>query len=253
MGYSGDLAGGSGSLIKCLIVEGLATFVYSYVFLSQYAGNYNTSWRFDFGDSAFRMVSVITVLSWCGFALSGAHLNPSVTLGLMVKSKIELMKGVWYLVVQAGATFLASMVLYVNTPLSDYKDARTKWWDIVMPQARNVRNGDRYLVLPYEFIATFVFVLVFFAANVGKGGNNVIAGLIIGLGFVFCNSMIANQTYGLLNPYLYIMPRLFIMSLKDIVFYIFGPLLGGVAAAFCYEPLVGDTITEDESPLVDLN
>ena len=253
MGYSGDLAGGSGSLVKCLIVEGLATFVYSYVFLAQFAGSWASGFRVDFGDSAFKMVSVITVLSWCGFALSGAHLNPAVTLGLMVKSKIEVMKGVWYLVVQAGATFLASMVLYVNTPLSDYKDARTNWWDRAMPQARAVRNGDRYLVLPYEFIATFVFVLVFFAANVGKGGNTVIAGLIIGLGFVFCNSMISAQTFGVLNPYLYLMPRLIIMKLQDVVFYILGPLLGGVLAAFCYEPLVGDNITEDETPMVDLN
>ena len=74
MGYSGDLAGGNGSLVKCLIVEGLATFIFSYVYLQQFAGKwYNWSW--DFGDSAFRLISVVTVLSWCAFGLSGGLLH----------------------------------------------------------------------------------------------------------------------------------------------------------------------------------
>ena len=250
MGYSGDLAGGNGSLVKCLIVEGLATFIFSYVYLQQFAGKwYNWSW--DFGDSAFRLISVVTVLSWCAFGLSGAHLNPCVTVALMVKSKMEVKKGLFYLAVQAGATFIASVVLYVNTPLSDYKDTRQIWWNHVMP--RSLLGDRNYLVLPYELIATFVFVLIFFSANVGKGGDKVASGFIIGLGYIFCTSMISAYTKATLNPYFYILPRLLCMQLSDALYYLIGPLVGAVLAAFAYEPLLGDSISDDETPNTDLN
>src|SRR3990167_4808456 len=245
MGYSGELNGGN-SLVKCLIAEGLGTYVFAYVFLSGMIGNI---WA---PAPTLSLISVITVVNWVGFPLSGAHLNPSVTIAYMLKNKIEVTKGAWYLLVQLGATFAASFTLYINANIN-YSGNRVDWRDIVMPRVITFGNDKEFLAFVLEFIATFVFVLIYFAANVGKGGHNVISGFVIALGYVFCHTMIAGYTRGTINSFFYIAPRLINFKLKDILWYILGPCLGSVCAAFTYEPLLGDSVSEDESPLTDLN
>lgn len=244
MGYTGDLDGGNGFIIKNLVIEACGTFIFSYVYLNQFLTT----------NSFILFLSVLTVLNWVCFPLSGAHFNPCVTLALMAKNKIDVKKGLMYLAVQFGATFAAAFVLWINQKESSYF-GRTKgdWWDSRMPQVNKwVLNDKEYMGLFYEFMATFSFTLIFFAANVGKGGTAVIAGFIIGLGYCFANTMVFKYTGGACNPYFYIAPRLLTMTFKDIVWYIFGPILGALAAAFVYEPLVGDAISDDETPLIDL-
>ena len=248
MGYSGDLAGGSGNLFKNLLIEGLGTFIFSYVFLSGFVGR-----TFLVANSGILFPAVLTVLSWVCFPLSGAHFNPCVTLALLIKNKIEAKKGAFYILVQLAATFVASLILYLNLTEDIYnKSVKTAYWNARSPSSRII-NDKKYLTFIYEFIGTFVFVLIFFAANIGKGGTNVTAGFMIALGFLFANSMISSATCGVLNPFLYICPRLLTMDMPDILWYILGPPLGAVLAAFVYEPLIGDNISEDETPLVDLN
>lgn len=249
MGFSGELAG-SGSLIKCLVVEALGTFVFSYVYLNLLTGGGAS----NVGSMVFMFLAVLTVLNWVCFPLSGGHFNPCVTLALLVKSKIEVKKGLFYLLAQLGATFLAGLILYINLNQDNTYGTQVKnaWWNIVMPRALQV-NNNKYLTMIYEFIGTFVFILVFFAANVGKGGTNVISGFVIALGYCFANSMIYTYSRGTLNPYLYICPRLLTMDLGDILWYILGPPLGAVAGAFLYEPMIGDSISQDETPLTELN
>lgn len=245
MGYSGELNGGN-SLPRCLIAEALGTFVFSYVFLNSLIGNI---WA---PAPAIALISVVTVVNWVGFPLSGAHLNPSITIAYMLKNKIEVTKGGFYLLVQLGATFAAAMTLYLNALQTNSQD-RLVWWDVVMPRVMVFGNDKQFMAFILEFIGTFVFVLIYFAANVGKGGHNVVSGFVISLGFVFCHSMISGYTRGTLNSYFYIAPRLINFKFADILWYILGPCLGAVAGAFAYEPLLGDSVSEDETPLTDLN
>jgi glycerol uptake facilitator-like aquaporin len=245
MGYTGDLNGGS-SLLKCLVAEALGTYVFAYVYLSTlFAGG-------DASLSAIPLISVITVVNWVGFPLSGAHLNPSVTIAYMLKNKIEVTKGAFYLLVQLGATFAAALTLYLNTVA--YTGAnKLEWWNSAMPRVTVWSSTQQAFAFMMEFIATFVFILIYFSANIGKGGHNVVSGFVISLGFVFCSSMISKYTKGTLNTFFYVAPRLINFQLKDIIWYILGPVLGAICGAFAYEPLLGDSVSDDETPLTDLN
>ena len=232
----GELTGGEGSLAKNLIVEGLGTFMFAYVFLYS-------------GKSEFIFLSVVTVLNWCCFALSGAHFNPVITLSLMVKNKIDPMKGVWYMVVQFCATLLSALMVYLNDTVPHSN--RVDFWDAKSPRWRG--GSDRsFFALIYEFVGTFIFIMIYFAAVIGRGGKSAMSGFIVGLGFMFASSMIGSHTGGVLNPFFYICPRLLIMRMKDIVWYILGPCLGGILGGFAYEPLIGSSVSEDETPNTSL-
>jgi glycerol uptake facilitator-like aquaporin len=245
MGFAGELNGGS-SLPKCLIAEALGTYVFAYVFLSSLVGN---PWA---PIPAISLISVITVVNWVGFPLSGAHLNPSVTIAYMLKNKIPVAKGGFYILIQFVATFAAALTLYMNARVTDAR-ARAVWWDLTMPRVLVFDSNKQVLAFMLEFIATFVFILIYFAANVGKGGHNVISGFVIALGFVFCNSMIDSYTRGTMNTFFYVAPRLINFKFADILWYVLGPILGAVCGAFAYEPLLSDSVSEDETPLTDLN
>lgn len=254
MGFTGELAGGS-NLLKCLIMEGLGTFIYAYVQLSNYAPTSGKSKMFGItgGDLPVELLSIISVAGWVIFPLSGAHLNPCLTIGYMVKNKMPVVKGAYYLLVQLLATFIAALILFISMPIPKDSDLRTRYWDAKMPGPLGGLGTKHAGIMLFEFIGTFILILLIFAINLGKGADKPSSAFLIGCSYAFCVSMIYVFTKGTLNPYFYLVPRLLIFKLKYIHFYLLGTLGGAIAAAFAYEPFLGDYISEGEdAPEIDL-
>lgn len=148
-------------------------------------------------------------------AISGAHLNPAVTVGLWSIGKITPRDAWWYIVVQcAGAAAALSLVRILAGALP----------------------GGVVSVTPLvglgEFLGTFLLVFGVSAVVHGKAPKDT-AGLVIG-GSLLLGILIASTvSNAVLNPAV----ALGINSLS--VYHIAAPILGGILAAQCYRWLVG--------------
>src|SRR6266487_1861236 len=193
-------------------------------------------------------------------AISGAHLNPAVTLALAVRGKLPWNKVLPYWAAQVLGAFVAAAILYFV-----YKgaiDAAIGTNNIADPV-----HGVGYVFYTYpksfvgtfgafgdEFIGTALLVGLIFAITDGRnqpvqGNLNplIIGFLIVAIGASFG----ANSGYAI-NPARDFGPRLWVaivsggasLSVNNYYFWIpiVAPLLGGVVGAFIYDFTIGKVI-----------
>jgi glycerol uptake facilitator protein len=212
---------------------------------------------------------IVIILGWglavmlgiyvCG-AISGAHLNPAVTLGLAVRGKLPWNKVLPYWVAQILGAFVAALILYfvyqgaINHALNGAAIA-----DPV--------KGVGYVFYTYpksfvgtfgafgdEFIGTALLVGLIFA--IVDGRNQPVQAnlnpLIIGFLIVAIGASFGTNTGYAINPARDFGPRLWIaivsggqsLSVNNYYFWIpiVAPLAGGVVGAFVYDFTIGKVI-----------
>jgi glycerol uptake facilitator protein len=208
-------------------------------------------------------------------AISGAHLNPAVTLALAVRGKLPWSKVPLYWLAQLLGAFIAAALLYFV-----YQGAIQNAIDVAVG-SKNVADvaGGVFYTAPKSFVGTFgafgdefigtaLLVGLIFAITDGKNQpvqanlNPLIIGfLIVAIGLSFG----LNTGYAI-NPARDFGPRLWIAivsggaSLTSYTWIpIVAPLLGGVAGAFIYDFTIakviaarglaqsGDTVTTGEA------
>ncbi|MDA1278694.1 MAG: MIP family channel protein [Chloroflexi bacterium] len=165
--------------------------------------------------------------------ITGAHLNPAVTIASIVSGNLGAVTGLFYIVGQlAGATFAALL-------LDQFLWAR----DGLGVHALNVSTGDG---LAIEVILTFILVFVVFATAVDRRGNEAWAPLAIGL-VIFIDHLIAVPLTGAsMNPARSFGPALIHGAWDDHWVYWVGPVLGGLVAAIVYVFLFGEKGDRDK-------
>jgi glycerol uptake facilitator protein len=211
-------------------------------------------------------------------AISGAHLNPAVTLALAVRGKLPWNKVLPYMGSQVLGAFIAAAILFFV-----YQGA-------IMNAAggKNIADavGTVFYTAPKPFVGTFgafcdefvgTALLVGLIFAITDGRNQPVQGnlnpLIIGFIVVAIGLSFGLNTGYAINPARDFGPRLWIAivsggaSLNSYTWIpIVAPLLGGVAGAFIYDYTIakiieakhltqsGDTVTKGESvrePAVD--
>lgn len=162
--------------------------------------------------------------------VSGCHINPAITLGVVLSGRMSWKDAFGYWVGQflggiAGAAILSAIVC-------------TTGWAGGMGGANSVANaGGTCGALLVEFIATFIFVLVVLGATDSKKGAGNFAGLAIGLSLVLIHLVCINLTGTSVNPARSVGPALFVggQALKDVWVFIAAPLAGGAFAALIWK------------------
>lgn len=169
---------------------------------------------------------VVTAFAYAYGHLSGTHINPAVTIGLLVAKQIDLAKAGAYIAMQIiGGVLGAFTLMWV---LGD--QAGTLGATVLAPGVSPVQG----LVL--ETILTFFLVnTVLNAAVSGKGGAQ--AGIAIGFTLIFAIIMGGPLTGASLNPARTLGPAIATGNFADIWIYLVGPPLGGVLAALLYRVL----------------
>ncbi len=164
--------------------------------------------------------------------ISGAHINPAVTLGFLIAREIRFSTAMGYWFFQfAGAIFAARMLKGL---LPVYGDLG------VTILAENVTVTQGFFV---EIILTFFLVnAIFNTAVSGKAGN--FSGIAIGSTLVFCILMGGPLTRASLNPARTLGPAMFAgaeyAQWGNIWLYIVGPCIGAVLAALVYTGILKD-------------
>jgi aquaporin Z len=168
-------------------------------------------------------------------AISGAHLNPAVSLGMVTAGRMPAGEFVGYAVAQvAGAILGALVVLLIATGKADY----------VLATNGLGQNGygPGYLgeygltaALIFEVVATFVFVTVILGATDSKAPA-AFAGLAIGLTLAAIHLVGIQVTGVSVNPARSIGPAIFVMgdAISQLWVFIVAPLVGGALAGVVY-------------------
>lgn len=156
--------------------------------------------------------------------ISGAHINPAVTIALWFGRQIKAAEAVGYIVVQvlggiAGAYVLRFVLGGAGSGLG------------ATVLAGSVSPTQGVVV---EAVLTFLLVnTIYNTAVSGKAGNH--APVAIGLTLAFCILMGGPLTGASLNPARTLGPAIVTGNYADLWVYLVGPVIGGLAATLMYD------------------
>ena len=153
-------------------------------------------------------------------SLSGAHFNPAVTLGMVLKGKTTSEDAIGYLVAQvAGGVLASSLVLYA-TEKDTVLDTVTRHTNL---------NLDTTQTLVIEAVLTAIFVMVILRATSGDGKS---APFAIPMALVVIHLAATGVTGASVNPARSLGPAIVGGDYTDIWVYIVGPLVGAAVGYY---------------------
>lgn len=167
---------------------------------------------------------VIVAMAYSIGNISGCHINPAVSIAMLVSGKLSLKDFIGYLVAQfAGATAgAAALMAFVG------KDSGLG--------ANALYKDNIVLSLLIEVILTFVFVIAILGVT-SKKENGAVSGIVIGLTLTLVHILGISFTGTSVNPARSFGPALFVggEALASVWVFLVAPLVGGVLAALVYK------------------
>lgn len=164
--------------------------------------------------------------------VSGAHVNPAVTAGMLVTGRIAPARAVAYVIAQLAGATAAAAICKALFPVQAVADANL---GIPLPAAWATTGT----VLGLEFVMTFLLITAVFGTAVDTRGQAVkIGGFGIGLTVAFDILAGGAVTGASMNPARSFGPALVQGYWTWHALYWIAPVLGGVAAALVYEHLI---------------
>lgn len=168
-------------------------------------------------------------------AISGAHLNPAVSLGMVAAGRMSVGEFVGYAIAQIIGAILGAGILYViASGKADYTVA-TNGLGQNGYGAGYLGEYSMQAALVFEGVMTFIFVTVILGAT-ASGAPGAMAGLAIGLTLAAIHLVGINVTGVSVNPARSIGPALFVggTAISQLWLFIVAPLAGGLVAGIVY-------------------
>lgn len=170
---------------------------------------------------------VIVAMAYSIGNVSGCHINPAVSIAMLVSGKLGIVDFIGYIVAQfAGATAGAG-VLKLFAPESNLG-------------SNALFEGNIGLSILIEVILTFVFVIAILGVT-SKVENSAVSGVVIGLTLTLVHLLGIAFTGTSVNPARSFGPAILAGGeyLSSLWVFIVAPLIGGVLAALVYKFLDG--------------
>jgi aquaporin Z len=184
---------------------------------------------FAFGLSVLVMVYTIG-------RISGCHINPAITVGMLVAGKIKGNDAIFYIVFQCiGAIIAAAVLLAIASGNPDYSLAINglgqNGYGLGSPGGYSLGAG-----LIAEIVLTLIFLLVVFGAT-AKNAPAGFAGLAIGLSLTLIHLVGIPITGTSVNPARSIGPALLVggRALGQLWLFIVAPIIGAIIAALIWK------------------
>ena len=156
--------------------------------------------------------------------ISGAHLNPAVTIAFVIAKKFQIKQVLPYIVSQLAGAFLASAVLTYLFPLNE-------------TLGTTLPAGSEMQSFILEFILTFFLMLVIINVATGSKEQGMFAGLAIG-STVLLEAMFAGPICGAsMNPSRSIAPAVVSGHPEHLWIYIVAPIAGAAFAILIFKIL----------------
>lgn len=182
---------------------------------------------------------IVTAVIYALGRVSGAHINPAVTIALWATKRFPAGDAVAYIIAQCIGAAIGSLLFFFTVGM----DAVTIGGLGATAPFPGIGYGQAILV---EAIATFVLMLVIMGVAVDERAPPGFAGLIIGLTVAGLITMAGNISGASLNPARTFGPYLmdFLLGGSNLwaffPIYILGPVIGAVIAAFFYDRITAE-------------
>lgn len=182
----------------------------------------------------------VVVMAYAIGGITGCHINPAITIAMLVAGKIKISDAVVYIIAQmAGALLAAFVLMTILKGLPGFQ--MTEWalgsngWGEGYQNAYNTTSA-----FITEAVLTFLFLFVIFATT-SKWGNSTMAGLAIGLTLVLIHLVAIPITGTSVNPARSFGPAILAggKALSQLWLFIVAPIVGGIVAAVFWRMLEG--------------
>lgn len=176
---------------------------------------------------------VMLILAYAIGPVSGAHINPAVTMGFWVAGRLSTKDAVGYWVAQfvggiAGAAVLRGLFAAVPDYSTAQQGLGTDGWG--EHSMIGLGAGGAFLA---EAVLTFLFVFVVLTVTSKGGGSPLLAGAAIGFALGTVHLLGIPLTGTSVNPARSLGPAIFVGgdALSQLWLFIVAPLVGGAVAA----------------------
>jgi aquaporin Z len=177
----------------------------------------------------------VVAMAYAIGGISGCHINPAVTIGVLAAGKMEVKDAIGYIISQCIGAILGAGVLYLiasgkpGFELPEWGLGANGW-------------GEGYLggyniasALIIETVMTFLFVFVILGTT-SKFGNGAMAGLAIGVTLMLIHLVTIPVTGTSVNPARSLGPAIFSggKALAQLWLFFVAPIIGAILAAIAW-------------------
>jgi len=238
---SRTFSGSTWDVVKMMIGEFLGTFILCFLGIATCL-TWIEGEKANIVQIAFGFGLTIAGVIYMMGPISGAHINPAITVASMISGRINATKGLLYILFQSLGAIAGSGAL---------------WFIQVNP---NVGPTSFGLTLPHpamssaqallaEILLTMIFVLVFLSVTDSnwsyvKGS----ASTAIGFTATACHLAFVFGTGTSINPARSLGPAIIMAHFEHLWIYWVGPLTGSALAAFLYKALIYVPKESEEPP-----
>jgi aquaporin Z len=191
-----------------------------------------------FAGIAFTFGLAVLVMVYAIGPISGCHINPAITIAMLVAGKISVKDSIGYIIAQIiGAILASALLLLIVRELPGYNIAVNG----LGQDGYGIHSPDKYGMhagLITEIVLTFIFLIVIFGAT-AKNAAPGFAGVAIGLALVIIHLVGIPVTGVSVNPARSIGPALMVGgdALSQLWLFIVAPIAGGILAAIVWKLL----------------
>lgn len=168
---------------------------------------------------------VIVAMAYSVGNISGCHINPAVSIAMLVSGKMSIKDFIGYIIAQFAGAIAGAWVLMEAIGKESGLGTNALCGD-----------GKYFASIVIEIILTFVFVFAILGVT-SKKENGSVAGVVIGLSLTLVHILGIAFTGTSVNPARSFGPALFVggEALSNVWVFIVAPLVGGVLAALVYK------------------
>lgn len=173
--------------------------------------------------------------------VSGCHINPAVSLGMLIDGRIGIKDFIGYVISQCIGAIIAAAILMFLINSANLGGVATTGLGANGFGAASSIGISMTGALVTEIILTAVFVFTILGVTASEKTASV-AGIVIGLTLTFVHIMGIPITGTSVNPARSLGPALLLggQALSQVWVFIVGPLVGAIIAALIYKLIVKD-------------
>ncbi|WP_044916920.1 MIP/aquaporin family protein [Butyrivibrio sp. WCE2006] len=181
----------------------------------------------------------IVGMAYCVGNISGCHINPAVSLGVLISGGIELNDFIGYVISQCIGALIGSGILAIIFSSGGVIDQTGAFGSNGLAGV----GGSAIAGLLVEIVLTFIFVLTILGVTSKKANHGSFGGLIIGLTLTLVHILGIGLTGTSVNPARSLGPAIAAAisgntaPIASLWVFIVGPLVGAALAAVIYKYL----------------
>jgi aquaporin Z len=177
----------------------------------------------------------VVAMAYAIGGISGCHINPAVTIGVLTAGKMTVKDAIWYIIAQFLGGIAGAGILYliaVGRPGFEMKEwalGSNGWGEGYLME---YNTASAFLI---EAVMTFLFIFVILGTT-SKFGNGAMAGLAIGVTLMLIHLVTIPVTGTSVNPARSLGPAVFAggKALAQLWLFFAAPVTGAIIAAIVW-------------------